>query len=77
MADGLEACGVDTVAIESISIYWVPVYEILAAREFSVNTLAEKAVAERDTMIQMSPSISMSAHTSHHLDVSCPIRAAS
>ena len=45
MADWLEACGVDTVAIESIGIYWVPVYEILAAREFSVNALAEKSEA--------------------------------
>jgi transposase len=31
IADWLKACGVDTVAMESTSIYWVPLYEILEA----------------------------------------------
>jgi transposase len=29
MADWLKACGVDTVAMESTGVYWIPVYEIL------------------------------------------------
>ena len=36
LADWLAACGVETVAMESTSVYWVPVYEILAARGFDL-----------------------------------------
>jgi transposase len=36
LADWLEACGVDTVAMESTGIYWIPIYEILEARGFAV-----------------------------------------
>jgi transposase len=27
LADWLNACGVDTVALESTGVYWIPVYE--------------------------------------------------
>jgi transposase len=36
LADWLEVCGVETVAMESTGVYWVPVYEILEARGFEV-----------------------------------------
>ena len=36
LADWLELCGVETVAMESTGIYWIPVYEILEARGFEV-----------------------------------------
>ncbi|MBI2745973.1 MAG: IS110 family transposase, partial [Burkholderiales bacterium] len=36
LADWLEACGVDTVAMESTGVYWIPVYEILERRGFKV-----------------------------------------
>jgi transposase len=36
LADWLEACGVDTVAMESTGVYWIPVYEILESRGFEV-----------------------------------------
>ena len=29
LADWLMACGVDTVAMESTGVYWIPVFEIL------------------------------------------------
>jgi len=32
MADWLLACGVDTVALESTGVYWIPVYEVLEQR---------------------------------------------
>ncbi len=32
LADWLIACGVDTVAMESTGVYWVPIFEILEAR---------------------------------------------
>jgi transposase len=32
IADWLEECGVETVAMESTSIYWIPLYEILVSR---------------------------------------------
>ena len=36
LADWLAACGVDTVAMESTGVYWIPVYEILEARASGV-----------------------------------------
>lgn len=36
MADWLLACGVDIVAIESIGVYWIPVYEVLEQRGLKV-----------------------------------------
>lgn len=36
LADWLEECGIETVAMESTGIYWVPPYEILEARGFDV-----------------------------------------
>jgi len=36
LADWLEACGIDTVAMESTGVYWIPVYEILEARGFEL-----------------------------------------
>jgi transposase len=36
LADWLKQCGVDTVAMESAGVYWIPVYELLGARGFEV-----------------------------------------
>ncbi len=36
LADWLAYCGVETVAMESTGVYWIPVYEILEARGFEV-----------------------------------------
>src|SRR5499425_859097 len=36
LADWLQACGVDTVAMQSTGVYWIPLYEILEARGFDV-----------------------------------------
>lgn len=36
LADWLDACGVDTVAMESTGVYWIPIFEILEARGFQV-----------------------------------------
>lgn len=36
LADWLKACGIDTVAMESTGVYWIPIYEILEARGFQV-----------------------------------------
>lgn len=36
MADWLLSCGVDTVALESTGVYWIPVYEVLEQRGLSV-----------------------------------------
>jgi transposase len=52
LADWLEACGIDTVAMESTGIYWIPVFEILEARGFEVylvNAQHVKNVAGRKT----------------------------
>ncbi len=36
LADWLAACRIETVAMESTGVYWIPVYEILEARGFRV-----------------------------------------
>ena len=36
MADGLLASGVDTVALESTGVYWIPVFEVLEQRGLKV-----------------------------------------
>jgi transposase len=36
LADWFEQCGVNTVAMESTGVYWIPVFEILEQRGFTV-----------------------------------------
>lgn len=36
LADWLIACGVDTVAMESTGVYWIPIFEVLEARGLNV-----------------------------------------
>lgn len=36
LADWLDACGVDTVAMESTGVYWIPLFELLQSRGFTV-----------------------------------------
>jgi len=50
LADWLQACGVDTVAMESTGVYWIPLFELLEARGikvFLVNARHVKNVAGR------------------------------
>jgi transposase len=52
LADWLEACQIDTVAMESTGVYWIPVYEILEERGFElylVNAQHIKNVKGRKT----------------------------
>jgi len=36
LAEWLQACGIETVAMESTGVYWIPVYELLEERGFKV-----------------------------------------
>ena len=36
LADWLERCGIDTVAMESTGVYWIPLFELLENRGFEV-----------------------------------------
>ena len=40
MADWLIGCGVDTVALESTGVYWIPVYEVLEQRGLKIRVSA-------------------------------------
>jgi transposase len=44
LADWLQECGVDTVAMESTGIYWIPLYEILEERGFEVNLVNARQI---------------------------------
>jgi hypothetical protein len=45
LADWLDACNVDTVAMESTGVYWIPLYELLESRGFTVPSLQSGKVA--------------------------------
>jgi len=45
LADWLTHCGVDTVAMESTGVYWIPVFELLERRGFRVFLVDARAVA--------------------------------
>jgi transposase len=36
MADWLERCGIETIAMESTGVFWIPVFELLESRGFTV-----------------------------------------
>lgn len=46
MADWLEQCGVDTLAMEATGVYWVAAFEILDRREFDVNLINPRALKQ-------------------------------
>jgi hypothetical protein len=48
LVDWLEACGVETVAMESTGVYWIPVYELLEARGFAVYLVNARHVSNVD-----------------------------
>lgn len=55
LADWLEACGIETVAMESTSVYWIPIYEILEKRGMAlylVNAHHVKNVTGRKSDIE-------------------------
>ena len=61
LADWLIECGVDTVALESTGVYWIPVFEILEAHGFEVllvNARDVKNVPGRKTDVNDAQSIS-------------------
>src|SRR5688572_20629190 len=36
LADWLRACGIETVAMESTGVYWIPLFQVLEERGFEV-----------------------------------------
>jgi transposase len=44
LADWLKQCGIETVAMESTGVYWIPLYELLEAEGFDVNLVDARHV---------------------------------
>lgn len=44
LANWLEECGIETVAMESTGVYWIPLYELLEARGFEVKLVDARHV---------------------------------
>ena len=44
LADWLEQCGIETVAMESTSVYWIPLFQILETRGFMVKLVNARHV---------------------------------
>ena len=55
LADWLEQCGVESVAMESTGVYWIPVFEVLESRGFEVKLVEPgklKSVPGRKTDVE-------------------------
>jgi transposase len=55
LADWMEECGVDTVAMESTGVYWMPLFQVLETREIEVclvNARHVKNVTGRKSDVQ-------------------------
>ncbi len=46
LADWLESCSVEVVAMESTGVYWIPLYEILDRRGFEVHLVNPRATKQ-------------------------------
>jgi transposase len=44
LADWLRECGIETVAMESTGVYWIPLFQVLEARGFEVNLVNARDV---------------------------------
>lgn len=44
LADWLDRCGIDTVAMESTGIYWIPLFEILSAKGVEVRLVNPRSI---------------------------------
>lgn len=44
LAEWLRQCGIDTVAMESTGVYWIPLYELLSSQGFVVNLVNARHV---------------------------------
>ena len=44
LTDWLEECGIETVAMESTGVYWIPLYELLESRGFEVKLVDARHV---------------------------------
>lgn len=44
VADWLEQCGIETIAMESTGVYWIPLFQILEARGFDVKLVNARQV---------------------------------
>lgn len=44
LSDWLEECGIETVAMESTGVYWIPLYELLESRGFDVKLVDARHV---------------------------------
>lgn len=56
MADWLKQCQIETVAMESTGVYWIPVFQVLESRGFDVklvNAHYVKTVPGRKTDIRL------------------------
>ena len=81
LADWLEQCGIHSVAMESTSVYWIPIYQILEARGlevYLVNAQHVKNVPGRKTdvsdcqWLQYLHSVGLLRPVFGHLDSSAP-----
>ncbi len=58
MADWLKQCKIETVAMESTRVYWIPVFQVLESRGFDVklvNAHYVKTVPGRKTDVEELP----------------------
>src|SRR5882724_640136 len=60
LADWLEACGVETIAMQSTGVYWIPLYEILEERGLEVYLVNARHTTAKEERIGPSEGICLS-----------------
>ena len=53
MTDWLKQCGIETVAMESTGVYWIPVFQVLESRGFEVNGLLSGSFRPEDQICML------------------------
>jgi hypothetical protein len=66
LADWLQQCGIRSVAMESTSVYWIPVYQILESRGLEVCLVNAQHVKNVPGRSRVATALRMAANSLHH-----------
>ena len=66
LADWLQQCGIRSVAMESTSVYWIPVYQILESRGLEVCLVNAQHVKNVPVRSRVATALRMAANSLHH-----------
>jgi hypothetical protein len=75
LADWLEKCKIDTVAMESTGVYWIPVYELLESRGFKVYLVNARHIknvpGKKTDVLDCQPAWRQTGGSSNYIPMGC------